>query len=231
MTLEELGTSVWVRRLRPGSDRLETLFTSGYTEPDSGAVSIPGMRHAYVIRSWDMNSRGEIIYADPAGGYRAMIGHPSAGNTEVLDLPVEPEDDDKIRELVKRIKNDGVELLEIHRIAALRWLDDRFLSVVPAAELQFPQPDGTLGTVEVFDRNGGSFGRFHINCEYDPANDVVMFQRDIAIVIHGGQAVARAPYGELMPEEKQPETAEVPDEVYEVRVWAYRLFASLRGID
>jgi hypothetical protein len=223
-SLEELGTSAWVQRLRPGKDDPEKLFATVAEASDSNVVSIPADRRTYVIHCWDINAAGEILYADPSGEYRVYIGHPADGAVKEVEPPEMAGDDGKVRELVKMI-GGGLRADDVPRIAKLHWLDNTFFAVTPAAELK-PPARGDVGTVEVFRRDGSSYGRYTIQCEYDPDNDEVFTRGDILVVVRGGKSVARAAFHDFLPPPE--EGSSPPAEVYEIRVQAYRLFSSLR---
>jgi hypothetical protein len=221
---EERGASACVKRFHPGVSNSEDLFTTQADEGDSTVVLIPGASAGFIVQGWDINSAGEFLYADPLGRYRVNIGHPADSKVKTVDLPEMAGDAQKIEQLAV-LMGGKLSAKDIPHIAALRWLDNNYLMVTPAAEVG-RSTTNEFGTVEVFRRDGSSFGRFTVDCEYDPGNDEIFSRNDVLIIVSGGKGVARATLHDFLPPNTE---SDPPAEVYEVRVRAYRLFASLRA--
>jgi len=219
--LEDLGTAASVRRAGAGEEQVETLFSTEYNAPGANAFN--------PVRGWDINNDGIIIYADLGGRYSVNIGHPTDGETFSIDLPQWEYDEEKIKVLADEL-GDKFKADELSRVGGVEWLDNEFFMVFPMAEVKSTPVTNLINTVEVYSRDGDGFGRYDIQCDFDPANDTFFIRGDVLIVIKGGKAVGRAVYDGLLPPQKAPEGAP-PKDVEEVRIVAYRLFGSLRAIN
>ena len=229
-SLEARGTVASVRRTTVGAERLESLFTTEISTSDANTVPIPLDPHGYTSyfrQGWDINEAGTIIYSDPGGSYSVHIGHPADGETQSVDLMEWEYDEKRIKKLLKDA-DSKVKLDKAPRISSVEWLDNEFFMVQPTAELSLAPVANVVRTVEVFRRDGSSFGRYDIQCSFDPSNDEVFIRGDIVVLIKGGKSVARAVFSGFLPGEKAHEEAE-PADVDEIRVVAYRLFRSLRS--
>jgi hypothetical protein len=229
-SLEDRGTVASVRRATAGGEQLESLFATETSATDENTVSIPLSSYGYVgyvRQGWDINASGVIIYSDPKGGYSVHIGHPADGETQLVDLLEWQYDEKRIKKLAKEA--DGkFKVDEIPRISSVEWLDNEFFMVQPNAELSLVPIANLVRTVEVFRRDGSSFGRYDIRCNFDPSVDEIFVLGDIVVLIKGGKSVARAAFSGVLPGEKdddKPKSAETD----EIRVVAYKLFGSLRS--
>ena len=230
-SLEERGTVASVRRTTFEGDKLENLFTTDTGEIDANAVAIPLARYGYagfVRQGWDINADGTIIYSDPEGSYRVHIGHPADGKTQSFDLMQWEYDEKRIKELIEE-SDSKVKADEAPRISSIEWLDNEFFMVEPSAELRLTPVKDIIKTVELFRRDGSSFGRYDIQGSFDPANDERFIRGDIVVLIKGGKAVARGVFAGMIPPDKDGDAA--PEEVDEIRVVAYRLFGAIRETD
>jgi hypothetical protein len=228
-TLEDLSKSASVKRTRTVDRQPEILISTEAAASDVKTISIPFVRVGHVVRGWDINEAGTIIYSDPGGSYGVYIGHPADGETISVDLPQWEYDEERIEKYVKETGNK-TRADELSRIARVEWLDTEFFMVFPLAEVRTTPIANLVSTVEVFRRDGAGFGRFDIQCDFDPANDDVFIRGDVLVLIKGGKSVGRAIYSHAQPHEKAPEEGLVED-ADEIRVVAYRLFRSLRAIE
>jgi hypothetical protein len=229
-SLEDRGTVASVRRTNFGAEQLESLFSTETGSSDQNTVSAPLSSYGYmnyVRQGWDINKAGVIIFSDPEGDYRVHIGHPADGETQSLDLLQWKYDVKRLKMLAKEI--DGANKADdIPCISSIEWLDNNFFMVQPTAELSLASVPDVVRTVEVFREDGSSFGRYDIQCSFDPANDEMFIRGDIIVLIKGGKSVARSVFSGVLPGEKDHGAAE-PAEVDEIRVVAYRLFKTLRS--
>jgi hypothetical protein len=218
---DELGVAASVWRIRPGGET-DVLFTTDGTAADDEAVIIPPELYAFVVHGWDINDAGTMLHASPDGRYAVTIGHAGSGTPRVLQLAMQPGDDERARKLVATAPSRTT----VAHIAGVYWLDDDHFMVRPAAEVR-PAPVADLvGTFEVFRADGRSLGRHELICDHDPANDLVFVRKGTVIVVAGGKSIARATYRDVS---GFPPSGSPPSDPGEVRVRAYELFRKVRG--
>jgi hypothetical protein len=228
-SLEERGTCISVRRAHTVDGRLETLFTTDANTPSRNAIFFPLIWSGYADYGWDINNAGTIIFFDPKGSYSVNIGHPADGKTQSISLLPWEYDEERIKKLAREADN-SVKANGMPRITNIQWLENEFFMVIPTAEIQLTPIAGVITTVEVFRRDGCSFGRYIIQGDFDFDNDGLYIRGDIVVIIKGGKSSARAAFSAVLPSDKTIE-GNKPEEVDEIRVLAYRLFKSLRESD
>lgn len=182
----KLALSVF--RFGPTDTAPTVLFSDS---PDVGGTatvrpSVPG--GFFMARGWDVDDDGTVIYADPAGRYRVLIGHPADGPSRTIDLPAAPSDASALRAVAK---SAGRRVENLPRIASVHWLDGGWFLVEPGAAATAPKP-GLVGTFEAFDARGRSHGRKVVHCDYDPARDALFIRRGMLVVINGGRSAMEA---------------------------------------
>lgn len=225
-SLEERGTCISVRRAHTVDGRLETMFTTDDNTPNRNAILFPLALSGYADYGWDINNAGTIIYSDPKSSYSVNIGHPADGKTQSISLMPWEYDDERIRKLAEA-PGSSVNANEMPRIINVQWLDNEYFMVIPTAEIQVTPIAGVITTVEVFRRDGCSFGRYIIQGDFDSDNDGVFLRGDIVVIIKGGKSSARAAFS-ILNRSDETEEGNKTEEVDEIRVLAYRLFKSLR---
>jgi len=228
-SLKDRGGSASVRRALITDGRIESLFSTDPDLSDTGTVPFKLIHSGYTTYGWDINPDGTIIYFDPKGSYSVNIGHPLDGETQTIHLPTWKYDEERIRELADDSGSD-VKAAEIPRIINIEWLDDDCFIVLPTAEISLDPIPGVICTVEIFRRDGSSYGRYTIQGNYNPDNDDMYICGDILILIKGGKSIARATFSEFLPLEKREEESSL-EEIDEIRVVAFRLFKALRASD
>ena len=147
----------------------------------------------YVMRCWDMDAEGRLIFADPSNGYRVIIGHPADGESKTVVLAARPGDEESLRRLAK---STGWTKGGYPRITNLYWLDEGRFLVMPGAEARELVPS-MLGVYEVFDPAGRSLGRRPLRCDFDPKQDSDYIRNGLLIVIKGGKSANDAVYAQM----------------------------------
>ena len=206
-----------VMRVRP--DGTTVTFLSQESRDDNIVKSPADM--SYYMHGWDVAADGTIIYGDPSGEYRVIVGPPSEGTSHAIELPEWDGDEDRYKEIVNRsAANVRGNIL---RVAGVQWLNDEYFIVRPTAEKPANKLHNSIGTLEVFGRDGDSFGRYTVQCELDMSNDFFFVRDNVLVVVRGIRAVARAAYSAVLPPDADPGASEVE----EVRVRAYDLFSDV----
>ncbi|MDH4036989.1 MAG: hypothetical protein OEY32_01255 [Candidatus Krumholzibacteria bacterium] len=185
----DLGSATSVFRVQPGEKQATVLFTNSQSLGDERTVRF-GNIGFYPIRSWDVHPTGRLIYADPEGRSRVLIGHPADGPVEVLDLPAVSGDEEGI---ARRARAENRSPDSYPRIADVQWIgSDRFLikpvAADPGVEIQ------QTGIVELFDTTGSSLGRRTIVCDYDPDQDTLFQRGGIIVIIKSGRSALLASF-------------------------------------
>ncbi len=176
---------------------------------------------SYYMHGWDIGADGTIIYGDPDGKYRVIVGHSPDGVSQAIELPEWEGDEARYREIVN--KSPASVRGSILRVAGVQWLNDQYFLVRPTAELPDVRGRNTIGTLEVFRRDGDSLGRYSVYCELDTNNDSFFIRGNVLIVVRGIRDVARAAYSAVITPHAEPGAAVVN----EVRVRAYELFPDI----
>lgn len=178
------GSSVFA--MGPGNDAPVALFSD--VAELCGTTTVRINDAGWLDRCWDVDWTGRIIYADPAGGYRVVIGHPADGESISLDLPEADTDAEGLRHLAAMAGRDPESL---SRIAAVYWIgEDRFI-VKPMAAIAAPTRSRT-GTYELFDTRGNSYGRDELRCDYEAGHDQFFLRNGTIVIVKGGQSAIRA---------------------------------------
>lgn len=206
-----------VMRVRPDGSTVTLL--SQDSQGDSVVKSPANM--SYYMHGWDVGADGAIIYGDPSGKYNVIVGLPSEGTSQAIELPEWDGDEERFREIVS--KGASNVRSNVLRVAGVQWLNDAHFMVRPAAEMAGAGLHDTIGTIEVFGRGGDSFGRYAVLCELDTSSDFFFVRDNILVVIRGIRAVARGAYSAVLPPDADPG----PSEVEDVRIRAYDLFSDV----
>lgn len=164
------------------------LFSDRAELCEENTVRLKRYGSSYTDRCWDINSAGQLLFADPDGRYRVTIGHPADGAVRTLDLPAAKGDDEALRKLAS---STGTNVRDLPRIAALYWVNERLFLVKPMAGIE-QQTSSRGGTFELFDADGKSHGRSKLNCSYDPDTDQFFLRNGMLVIIEGGKAAADA---------------------------------------
>ncbi len=226
-----------VSRYDPRANTCERLFSTDAGSISGETIAIPPGRSGFALFGWDVNREGTILFLDPTGAFRVFVGHPFDGASEALDLPVRDEDAAAIRTFVEQTGLGGkkARLARTHYIFSVHWLDTRYFMVEPTALLSSTFSGSGMrrrvGAFEVFDRNGSSYGRFEIDVPFNPATDRYFLRRGLLVVVEGGRGAERAEhrlFEQISGLPEQPPDA--ADQVEEVRVCVYRLFADIRDL-
>ncbi len=182
-----------VFRLDPASQSPVVLFSDDPSVASESTVQTGGLAGSFAVRCWDVDADGTIIYADPSNRYRVIIGHPIDGKSRSIDLPVEPMDEAKVRQLAK---DYGWETGQYPRITHVYWLDEGRFLVVPGAAATEPVPS-VLGVWEAFDESGRSLGRHPLRCDFDADQDWHYVRNGTLIVIKGGKSASEAVHAQM----------------------------------
>jgi len=182
-----------VFRLEPGSPSPVVLFSNGPSVASASTVQIPGQAGSFAARCWDVDTEGTIIYADPSNRYRVIIGHPVDGESRLIELPVQPMDEAKMRRLEEEY---GWESGWYPRVSNVYWLDEGRFLVVPGAEATEPVPS-VLGVWEAFDDRGRSLGRHPLRCDFDAGQDSYYVRNGTLVVIKGGKSANEAVHAQM----------------------------------
>jgi hypothetical protein len=176
---------------------------------------------SYYMHGWDIDADGTMIYGDPEGKYRVIVGHPSDGVSQAIELPEWEGDEERYREILD--KSPASVRGSILRVAEVQWLNDQYFLVRPTAELPDARSRNTIGTLEVFRRDGDSLGRYSVYCALDTNNDSFFIRGNVLIVVRGIRDVARSAYSAVITPHADPGAVQVN----EVRVRAYELFPGI----
>jgi hypothetical protein len=209
--------------LQHGETSLKVLFSDRIDLCDKNTVRLNKDNPAWLDRYWDVNRDGRIVYADPSGAYRVVIGHPADGESVFIDLLEEDTDTDNLKRLADTV---GLLRESLSRIAAVHWVGDERFLVKPMACIPGPTTS-RAGTFELIDTAGNSYGREKLNIDYDPDYDELFIRHGILVVIKGGKAAVRADLSQkaalIGKQIKQPTSA--PPEYDGIRVDAYSLMS------
>jgi hypothetical protein len=179
-----LGIAWSVFRIRRGDVQPTVLFTNSPVLGDEHTVRYDKNIGFFPLRSWDVSAAGRLIYADPNGGYRVLIGHPADGRVESRGLTPAPGDEEAV---AKRAKAEGRSPERYPRIADVQWITEDCFLIKPVAAATGDTLWQT-GVVELFDLKGSSLGRRTVSCGYDPEQDSLFLRGSVVVVIRGGRS-------------------------------------------
>lgn len=215
----DVPTAWSVFRIGPRDLAPTILFSNRPELCGESTVSVSEHIGHYTLRCWDVDGSGRLIYADPVGRYRVIIGHPADGESRVIDLPPMGADE---RALERLAKSTGRPLREVPRIADVQWLNDGCFLVKPMATVT--EPTNSLGgTVELFDSSGKSLGRRAVHIDYDPARDAFFLRSRVLVIIKGGRSAMEVSLG-LKSSPGNAPSGDFASDV--IRVHAYNLGAT-----
>ena len=140
-----------------------------------------------MLRCWDVDAVGKLIYADPTGRYRVTIGHPVDGESRTIDLPRADGDMEALERLAKVRKSS---LDRVPQIADVMWLSDGGFLVKPLATVEGAKI-AQGGTIELFDSRGASRGRYTLPA-HDANRDALYLRGGLLVIIEGGMSAMNA---------------------------------------
>ena len=211
----ELGSAMSVFRITPGDARPDMLFTNSPALGDDRTVRYRGDIGFFPLRSWDVGATGRLIYADPDGGYRVLIGHPADGRVESLELAPAPGDEEAI---TRRARAERHSADTYPRIADVQWVTEEFFLIKPIAAAVGDKLWQT-GVFELFDLNGVSFGRRATSFDYNPDQDLLFLRGSIMVVIRSGKSAYLASIGVKLDAATAQPDDEIVVEAYDVMPW------------
>ena len=187
-SFEDMRSAWSIVRFGPSGQYPNKLFTNDPNPSDKSVVSFAGYGVSFIVRSWDVDPAGRLIYADPNGGNAVFIGHPADGKSRKVELSEYEGDEDNLRRFAKSI---GRPLSEVPRIAAVYSIMDGLFLVRPTACIHaLDDIDGT--EFEIVDYNGKSLGRHLLECDYDSSTDNLFIDKGTLVVVKGGKAAVEA---------------------------------------
>jgi hypothetical protein len=185
-------TTAWsVFRLGSKDDTPTILFSN--RNELCGELTVKVSEHIgfFTMRCWDVNAAGRVIYADPAGQYSVIVGHPADGDSRRIPLPEADTDRQNLERLAKVV---GRPLSELPRIVDVQWLGHDSFLVKPMASV--PDPANSQGgMIELFTSSGRSHGRRVLHCDYDPAQDSFFLRSSVLVIVKGGRSTMEAAIG------------------------------------
>ena len=205
----DLGNAMSVFALRRGDTQPAVLFTDSKILGDQHTVRFPHDHGFYSLRSWDVDSDGRVIYADPSGKYSVLIGHPASGKSSQLDLPPAPRDEDAIK---ARVRSASSTLETYPRIVDVQWIAKGQFLVKPTAAITEKKTLPPGGVMEIFDIQGRSLGRRAVTHDFNPEQDSLFLRGNTMVIVRGGVSSLKASF---MVESK-PNAAEYEAIVVEV---------------
>ena len=176
----------------PKDGGFSTLVVENETLGESKTVHVREETGFFVMRCWDMDPNGKLIFADPSNRYAVVVGHPADGESKTIELPTRPTDEAALRRLAESTGWNG----EYPKIVNLYWLDGGRFLVVPGADAD-TRVMNQLGTFEVFDEKGRSGGRHALRCDFDPAQDSPYIRNGLLVIIKGGKSANDAVYAQM----------------------------------
>lgn len=187
----ELGSAVSVFRIARDDAQPGVLFTDSPALGDDSTVRYRRDIGFFPLRSWDVGASGRLIYADPNGGYRVLIGHPADGRVESLDLAPVPGDEEAI---TRRARAEGHAVNTYPRIADVQWVTEECFLIKPIAAAVGDKLWQT-GVFELFDLKGASLGRRAISFDYSPEQDLLFLRGSVMVVVRSGRSAYLASIG------------------------------------
>lgn len=213
-SMKQMGTVALVRRYDPKSNSIDIVLSTDAKDVAGGATLFSLDLGNLVAEGWDIGDDGTLLYADPEGGYAVWLRNPAAKRATKLELAAWPNDKKQIEEFKRHVK-----LQRVPAIASVQWIDASRFSVRPAAEVIRDAEKGVIGTFEVFDRDGSSYGRHTVSADYRSERDDLFRRGNLAVIVQEGKALASSAL-QLTPRN-------APVEERDVRIRVYRLFDSI----
>jgi hypothetical protein len=224
-TTTEIGWSIF--RITQRNSFAEVLFSNREELCEESTIELTRYAPSYTDRAWDLNEDGQLLFANPMGGYTVTIGHPVDGASQTIHLKPYQSDEKLLRKLAK---DTGKHVEDIPRIAALYWIGNDHFIVKPMATVE-RKTISRGGLFELFDRRGRSYGRAPLSCDYNPEQDGFFIQNGILVIVEGGKAANDAAIRQkalLIGENPPPSPSSDPPDF--IRVCAYDLVAHYTGL-
>jgi hypothetical protein len=191
VTSDNLEPLCWLMRISFDGQQSSVLFSSEKPKPNSGAIQLEQNPTAFLMRGWDLNANGDLIFAEPNGEYSVSIREMRTNKIQAVDLL---EHDSDAADFTNMCRSIGISPQSISKIAYIGWLDDNMFLVWPASTWQ-NETSTLIGTFELFDTSGMSYGRKPVHCDYNPSNDQYFIRGGVLVVVKGGRSAIEATMG------------------------------------